>query len=334
MGRRSRRNAWRSSFPWSICGGRGRQLRRPDERRCGGRRSDPCVRTPGDRQTLQNLQDLLPRTSSRKRSSRPPRTNCWATDARLRPLAGTTTARAGCGGGMASSGPCTWRLLASRPGRPSHRWWVWSPTYTLGLFAFIPALHAAIKLQRRDLWLWAAGLSAADVSCGACSPGALPTRTGAPRRSRTWALHRRCPGDRGHDSRVRRPRRGVRDVSRSESGGRHPHRARPGHRELLGRPRATRGVGGAEPEGPGLGEGPEDRETGPGPAVRRRRARRRQPRPRGVPRVAPGTQPRPGPDRGRGPGTLGGFQSATELCGLAELPPQTLDAIRDRIVTL
>jgi DNA uptake protein ComE-like DNA-binding protein len=31
---------------------------------------------------------------------------------------------------------------------------------------------------------------------------------------------------------------------------------------------------------------------------------------------------------------IGGFQSPTELCGLAELPPKTLDAIRDRIVTL
>ena len=31
---------------------------------------------------------------------------------------------------------------------------------------------------------------------------------------------------------------------------------------------------------------------------------------------------------------IGGFQSATELCGLAEVPPQTLDAIRDRVVVL
>ena len=68
---------------------------------------------------------------------------------------------------MASSGPCNSRLW--RPTRtPSHRWWVWSPAYTFGLFAFIPALHAAIKLQRRDLWLWAAGLSAGDVIWGAC----------------------------------------------------------------------------------------------------------------------------------------------------------------------
>ena len=31
---------------------------------------------------------------------------------------------------------------------------------------------------------------------------------------------------------------------------------------------------------------------------------------------------------------IGGFQSATELCSLADVPPQDLDAIRDRIVTL
>ena len=68
-----------------------------------------------------------------------------------------------------------------RPTTSSHPWWTWSPAYTLGLFAFIPALHAAIKLQRRSLWLWASGLIAGDlvvwglVSGGPSNPDAPTT---------------------------------------------------------------------------------------------------------------------------------------------------------------
>lgn len=33
-----------------------------------------------------------------------------------------------------------------------HRWWSWMPAYTVGILAFVPLLHAAIKLKRPDLW--------------------------------------------------------------------------------------------------------------------------------------------------------------------------------------
>jgi len=46
---------------------------------------------------------------------------------------------------------------------PTHYAWALSPAYSFGLIAFIPALHAAIKLQRRNLWIWAGGLILGDV---------------------------------------------------------------------------------------------------------------------------------------------------------------------------
>jgi hypothetical protein len=50
------------------------------------------------------------------------------------------------------------------PPPPSrHLWWALSPVYTCGLIAFVPAIHAAAKLRRRELWWWAVGLVAADV---------------------------------------------------------------------------------------------------------------------------------------------------------------------------
>jgi hypothetical protein len=50
-----------------------------------------------------------------------------------------------------------------KPGSSSHLWWALSPAYLCGTIAFIPALHAAIKLNRRDLWYWAAGLIASNI---------------------------------------------------------------------------------------------------------------------------------------------------------------------------
>ncbi|MEO6821538.1 MAG: DUF2510 domain-containing protein [Candidatus Nanopelagicales bacterium] len=49
------------------------------------------------------------------------------------------------------------------PGSASHLCWALSPAYCCGLVAFIPALHAAIKLQRRDLWFWAVGLIVGNI---------------------------------------------------------------------------------------------------------------------------------------------------------------------------
>ncbi len=50
-----------------------------------------------------------------------------------------------------------------RRGPSRHLWWALSPAYTLGLVAFIPAVHAAIALRRVGLWLWASVLIGADV---------------------------------------------------------------------------------------------------------------------------------------------------------------------------
>jgi DNA uptake protein ComE-like DNA-binding protein len=51
----------------------------------------------------------------------------------------------------------------SRPQSSNHLWWALSPAYSAGVIAFIPALHAAIKLQRRDVMAWAGALIAGDV---------------------------------------------------------------------------------------------------------------------------------------------------------------------------
>jgi hypothetical protein len=48
-------------------------------------------------------------------------------------------------------------------GSGSHLWWALSPVYSCFTIAFIPALHAAIKLRRRAMWLWAIGLMLGNV---------------------------------------------------------------------------------------------------------------------------------------------------------------------------
>lgn len=45
----------------------------------------------------------------------------------------------------------------------SHLLWALSPAYCCGIIPFIPALHAAIKLQTRSLWYWASGLVLGSV---------------------------------------------------------------------------------------------------------------------------------------------------------------------------
>ena len=44
-----------------------------------------------------------------------------------------------------------------------HLWWALSPAYTMGTIAFIPALHAALKLRRPTLWCWFAGLAVCSI---------------------------------------------------------------------------------------------------------------------------------------------------------------------------
>lgn len=56
------------------------------------------------------------------------------------------------------------RVAGGQPPQSSqHLRWALSPVYSCGTISFIPALHAAIKLQRRDLWLWATGLIVSNV---------------------------------------------------------------------------------------------------------------------------------------------------------------------------
>lgn len=47
-------------------------------------------------------------------------------------------------------------------GSGSHLWWALSPVYSCFTISFIPALHAAIKLRRLELWNWAGGLILGD----------------------------------------------------------------------------------------------------------------------------------------------------------------------------
>jgi hypothetical protein len=54
-------------------------------------------------------------------------------------------------------------VMAAPVRQDSHLWWALSPVYLCGLVSFIPALHAAMKLRRRDLWYWSGGLIAGNV---------------------------------------------------------------------------------------------------------------------------------------------------------------------------
>src|SRR3954469_15761465 len=58
--------------------------------------------------------------------------------------------------------PPRYAPAGNAPPRPSRRrdatwWWAMVPVLTAGLAAFVPALHAAIKLRRRNLWIAAGG---------------------------------------------------------------------------------------------------------------------------------------------------------------------------------
>lgn len=44
-----------------------------------------------------------------------------------------------------------------------HKWWVWSPAYTLGMVAFVPAVHAAVKFRTRATVIPAVALVLLDV---------------------------------------------------------------------------------------------------------------------------------------------------------------------------
>lgn len=64
---------------------------------------------------------------------------------------------------VATTTSTTITTTTATPRPNAHLWWALSPAYSFGVVPFIPALHAAIKLQRRDLWYWAGGLIAGSV---------------------------------------------------------------------------------------------------------------------------------------------------------------------------
>lgn len=62
---------------------------------------------------------------------------------------------------LMQSAPPAQPLPAARSSQ--HLWWALSPVYTCCLISFVPAVHAAMKLRRRDLWYWAIALIVGDV---------------------------------------------------------------------------------------------------------------------------------------------------------------------------
>jgi hypothetical protein len=221
------------------------------------------------------------------------------------------------------------------PARSSHRWWAWSPTYTLGLFAFIPALHAAIKLQRRDLWLWAVGLSAGDVIL--------------------WGVAPVGPSDLGESLTTMQNVGAFIAVVLAIVGTIHAFGVRD---EVFGTSPAVKAVAGTpivlDPaianslaararrvesaalslKDPGLAR---DLRIGR-PDLARQYDDGGLVDVNHVPEEFLVSHLGLSPDQARTVvevrERLGGFQSVTELCGLAELPPSTLEVIRDRIVAL
>lgn len=225
--------------------------------------------------------------------------------------------------------------VVAPPAASSHRWWAWSPAYTLGLFAFIPALHAAMKLQRRDLWQWAAGLIAGDlVVWGLLSGG--PSNPDGPQMpfqdmGTLVALVLAVVGT-THALRVRDEVFGPSPSPDAQIGV--PAVLDPAIADSLAA-RARRVESAAlSLEDPGLARdlriGRPDlaRQYDDGGLVDVNQ----------VPEEFLVSHLGLSPDQARTVvevrERLGGFQSVTELCGLAELPPQTLEVIRDRIVTL
>jgi hypothetical protein len=59
--------------------------------------------------------------------------------------------------------PAPWASAATPTAPSRHLWWALSPAYTFGAVAFIPALHAAIRLRQLRLWYAASGLLAGNV---------------------------------------------------------------------------------------------------------------------------------------------------------------------------
>jgi DNA uptake protein ComE-like DNA-binding protein len=221
------------------------------------------------------------------------------------------------------------------PATQSHNWWVWSPAYTLGLFAFIPALHAAIKLQRRALWLWAAGLIAGDVVVW----GLLSVSPSDPDGSATpiesvgafIAMALAVVGT-IHAFRVRDEVFGTSRADGGQAGA--PARLDPAVADSLAARKRRSEAAALSAKDPGLAR---DLRIGR-PDLARQYDDGGLVDVNHVPEAFLVSHLGLSPEQARtvieARDHIGGFQSVTELSGLADVPPKTLDAIRDRIVTL
>jgi DNA uptake protein ComE-like DNA-binding protein len=211
---------------------------------------------------------------------------------------------------------------------------VWSPAYTIGLFAFIPALHAALKLQRRDLWLWASGLIAVNIMAWgllAGSPNADGSNTPAQDVGAFLALGLAVVGT-IHAFRVRDEVFGTSAAAHSEVGT--PAGLDPAIANSLAARRRRVESAALSVKDPGLARdlriGRPDlaRQYDDGGLVDVNHV----PEPFLVSHL--GLTPEQARTVVDARNHLGGFQSVNELSGLAEVPVHTLDAIRDRIVIL
>lgn len=223
-----------------------------------------------------------------------------------------------------------------RPKPSSHRWWVWSPAYTLGLFAFIPAVHAAIKLKRRNLWLWASGLIVGDLVAWALLGGSSTNPDGSNTLAQDvgafLALVLAVVGT-IHAFRVRDEVFGTSPTVNPVGDGTHAGLDPAIANSLAARRRRAESVALSEKD-PGLardlriGRPDLSRQYDDGGLVDVNH----------VPEAFLISHLGLSLGQARTVVTardqIGGFQSAIELCGLADVPPKTLDEIQDRIVTL
>ncbi len=222
------------------------------------------------------------------------------------------------------------------PQSSSHLWWVWSPVYTLGIVVFIPALHAAIKLRRRDLWYWAAGLTGGNVISWilmASGPSNADESTALQTVGATIAMVLAVVGT----IQAFRTREAVfgssRPAAADPSTGTQPVLDPAIANSLAARKRRQESVA-LSIKDPSLAR---DLRIGR-PDLSRQYYDGGLVDVNHVPEAVLVSHLGLTRDQARtviaARDHLGGFASTNELCSLANLPPQTLDAIRDRIVTL
>ena len=224
-----------------------------------------------------------------------------------------------------------------QPGSSSHLWWALSPVYTCCTVAFIPALHAAIKLNRRDLWFWAAGLIVGNVIAWTLlvSSPSNPDGSSTPIQSvgaaiaLVLAVAGTIQAFRTRDEVFAEPRAAAANPSAGTPIELEPAVAN----SLAARRRRVESVA-LSIKDPGLardlmiGRPDLSRQYYDGGLVDVNH----------VPEAVLVSHLGLSQDQARtvieARDHLGGFASADELCSLANLPPQVLDAIRDRVVTL